>query len=174
MHDPQDPSIPYSHNAFAEDFLRRFAREDEPSSASEADFAGPWRVEAAATSDGREAFGVWRLGERPEWGDVPSGLFRERSLALLAAAVRPFVGRDPFYELGKDNWNGGFPIFRQGEAVGWIALFDEDWAFGLNVLERFARNPAAMALLLDAAGPLALERVGRILRERVMDQEEEQ
>jgi hypothetical protein len=173
MHDSQDPGIPYSHNAFAEDFLRRFSEEDEPFSAAEADVAGPWRVEPSSTADGREAHGIWRQGERPEWGDIPAGLFRERSTALLAAAVRPFVGRDPFYELGKDSWNGGFPIVRQGETVGWIALFDEDWAFGLNVLERVARSPGARASLLEAAGPLALERVGRILRERVMDEEEE-
>ena len=53
--------------------------------------------------------------------------------------------------------------------MGWIDLFDEDWAFGVNVLERFTRSPVALARLLEAAGPLALERAGRILRERVME-----
>jgi hypothetical protein len=171
MRDPEDPSTPVS-NAFAEEFLRRFELEDEPASAAEADVAGPWRVDPTSTSDDREAFGLWRSGERPEWGDAPAGLFSERSTALLAAAVRPFVGRDPFYELGKERWNGGFPLLRQGEVVGWIDLFDEDWAFGVNVLERFTRSPEALARLLEAAGPLALERAGRILRERIMDGEE--
>lgn len=169
MRDPEDPTPVF--NAFAEEFLRRFEREDEPPSAAEADGAGPWRVEPSSTTDGREAFGLWRSGERPDWGDPPAGLFRERSTALLATAVRPFVGRDPFYELGKERWTGGFPLLRQGEAIGWIDLFDEDWAFGINILERFARSPEALARLLEAAGPLALERAGRILHGRVMDGE---
>ncbi|HEX4495073.1 MAG TPA: hypothetical protein VIE43_05325 [Thermoanaerobaculia bacterium] len=173
MRDPEDPNTP-SPNAFAEEFLRRFVLEDEPASAAQADVAGPWRIEPASTADGREAFGVWRHGERPEWGDAPAALFRERALALLAAAVRPFVGRDPFYELGKERWNGGFPLLRQGEAMGWVELFDENWAFGVNVLERFTRSPVALARLLQAAGPLALERAGRILSERVAEEGEAQ
>jgi hypothetical protein len=172
MRDREDPTV--VSNAFAEEFLRRFEEEDEPPSAAEADVAGPWRVEPTSTSDGSEAFGLWRSGERPEGGDAPAGLFRERSTALLAAAVRPFVGRDSFYDLGKERWKGGFPLLRQGEAIGWIDLFDEDWTFGINVLERFARNPRSLAWLLEAAGPLALERAGRILRERVMDGEGEE
>ncbi|HET9209009.1 MAG TPA: hypothetical protein VFR03_01350 [Thermoanaerobaculia bacterium] len=172
MRDPEDPTT-LSPNAFEDGFLRRFRQEDEPASAAEADVAGPWRVEPASTSDGREAFALWRLGEHPRYGDSPSALFLDRSTALLAAAVRPFVGRESFYELGKDRWNGGFPLLRQGEAVGWIDLFDEDWAFGVNVLERFTRSPEAIAKLLEAAGPLALERAGRILRHRVVEDEEE-
>ena len=170
MRDLEDPTIP-SRNAFAEEFLRRFGQEDEPPSSAEADAAGPWQVQPASTADGREAYGLWRLGERPEWGDPPAGRFRERSMALLAAAIRPLLGKEPYYVLGRDRWSGGFPLFRQNEAVAWIDLFDEDWAFGLNLLERFTRSPQAMATLLDAAGPLALERAGRILRHRVMDPE---
>ena len=41
-----------------------------------------------------------------------------------------------------------------------------------NVLERFARSPLALARLLEAAGPLALERAGRILREQVQAMDE--
>jgi hypothetical protein len=61
-------------------------------------------------------------------------------------------------------------LLRQGEAVGWIDLFDEDWAFGINVLERFTRAPEALARLLEAAGPLTLERAGRILRHRIVQE----
>jgi hypothetical protein len=172
MRDPDDPTTSPPRNAFAEEFLRLFEQEDEPPSGAEADVAGPWQVEPSSTADGRDAYGLWRLGERPEWGDVPAGLFRDRSTALIAAAVRPFLGRDPFYELGRERWNGGFPLLRQGAAVGWIDLFDEDWAFGLNVLERFTRSPEALAALMEAAGPLALERAGRILRLRVAEEED--
>jgi hypothetical protein len=173
MRDLEDPTTP-SPNAFEDGFLRRFRREDEPPSAAEADVAGPWRVEPASTADGREAFAVWRLGERPEYGDSPSAVFLDRPTAMIAAAVRPFVGREAFYALGKERWNGGFPLLRQGEAMGWIDLFDEDWAFGINVLERFTRSPDAVARLLEAAGPLALERAGRILRHRVVEEDVEE
>jgi hypothetical protein len=166
MRDSEDPSTA-APNAFAAEFLRRFEAEDEPASAAEADVAGPWHILPTSTAEGHEAFGLWRKGEHPEWGDSPSGLFRERPTALLAAAVRPFTGREPFYELGRERWNGGFPLLRQGETIGWIDLFDEDWMFGVNVLERFTRSPLALARLLEAAGPLALERAGRILREQV-------
>jgi hypothetical protein len=171
MRDPEDASTPNPNvpNAFAEEFLRCFEREDEPVSAAEADVAGPWRIQPTSISDGREAFGLWRAGDRPEWGDTPAGLFLDRPTALLAAAVRPFVGRDPFYELGKERWNGGFPLLRQGETIGWVGLFDEDWTFGINIMERFTRSPEALARLLEAAGPLALERAGRILRHQVVD-----
>ena len=166
MRDLEDPTTPSSRNAFAEEFLRRFGQEDEPPSAAEADAAGPWEVQPASTTDGREAFGLWRLGEE---GDAPAGLFRERSTALLAAAIRPFLGREPYHLLGQERWNGGFPLLRQGETMGWIDLFDEDWAFGINVLERFTRSPEALATLMEAAGPLALERAGRILQTRVVE-----
>ena len=172
MRDPEDPTT-LTPNAFDDEFLRLFGQEDEPASAAESDVAGPWRVELASTSTGLEAFALWRLGERPEWGDAPAGLFRERSTALLAAAVRPFAGRDAFYDLGKERRNGGFPLLRQGEAVGWIELFDEDWAFGINMLERFTRAPEALATLLAAAGPLTLERAGRILLHRILESETE-
>lgn len=169
MRDPEDRTIPSSHNAFTEEFLRRFQEHDEPPSAGEADMAGPWGIVPFPTADGREAFGLWRLGERPDWGDPPTGLFRDHSTALLASAVRPLLGRDPFYQLGKERRNGGFPLLRQGEAAGWIDLFDEDWVFGVNLLERVTRSPEALAALLEAVGPVALERAGRILRERVVE-----
>lgn len=171
MRDREDRSTPVFNNAFSDEFLRRFGEEDEPASAGEADVAGPWGVLPFPIADGREAFGLWRLGERPEWGDAPAAQFRERGTALLAAAVRPFVGREPFYRLGSERWNGGFPVLRHGEAAGWLDLFDEDWLFGVNVLERFVRSPEALAALLEAAGPVALERAGRILLGRVLAKE---
>jgi hypothetical protein len=171
MH-PEDRSTPSSRNAFAEEFLNRFEQEDEPPSAAEADVAGPWEVQPFPLADGRNAFGLWRLGEGPEHGDTPAGLFRDHATALLAATVRPFVGRDPFYELGRERESGGFPLLRQGESIGWLDLFDEDWAAGVNALERLTRSPQALATLMEAAGPLALERAGRILRVRVMEREE--
>ena len=167
MHDRRQPSMPYPHNAFAAEFLDRFHEQDEPSTSAEADAAGPWRTLPSQTADEREAHGIWRQGERPEWGDFPSALMRERAMALLAAAVRPLVGGDPLYLLGTEREAEGFPLLLHGEAVGWLDLFDEDWAFGINVVDRLTRSPQALAAVLEAAGPLALERVGRLLDETI-------
>lgn len=168
MQDPEHSEQPRRlRNAFSEEFLDRFKVEDEPASSGEADAQGPWRVLPWPTPDGREAYGLWRLGEDPEWGDAPAAVFRERSTALLAAIARPALGRDPFFRLGKERVRaGGFPLLRQGEAEGWIDLFDEDWAFGLGLLERLVRSPEALATVLEAAGPLALLRAGAILLTR--------
>jgi hypothetical protein len=154
-------------NAFSAEFLERFPMEDEPSSSGEADAEGPWRVLPWPTPDGREAYGLWRLGEEPEAGDPPAAVFRERSSAMLAAIARPALGRDPFFRLGKErDQAGGFPLLRQGEAEGWLDLFDQDWAFGVGLLERLVRSPEALATVLEAAGSLALLRAGAILLTR--------
>src|SRR5206468_1596588 len=40
-----DCTVPSSQNAFSASFLHRFNRQDEPTTAGEADVAGPWHVE---------------------------------------------------------------------------------------------------------------------------------
>ena len=85
-----DSTLSSSHNAFSPSFLHRIGERDEPPTAGEADAAGPWRV---FEMPGRR-FGVFRLGESPERGHRPTAVFRERWLALLAAAVLPGTGRD--------------------------------------------------------------------------------
>jgi hypothetical protein len=167
MHDPEQSDAPRRlRNAFASEFLEALKLEDEPASSTEADTEGPWYVMEWPAADGRPSFGLWRLGERPQNGDPPAALFRERSTALLAAAARPALGKEPFYKLGKDRINGGFPLLRQGEPEGSLELFDEDWAFGVNLLERLVRSPQALVTILEAAGPLAMTRLGVLLLAR--------
>jgi hypothetical protein len=81
-------SLSSSRNAFSPSFLHRIAERDEPPTAGEADAAGPWHV--VALSGG--GFGVFRAGESPERGYRPAAVFRERWLALVAAAVLPAPG----------------------------------------------------------------------------------
>ena len=102
-------------------------------------------MQPSATADGLEAFGLWRTGRAAGLGRRARRTFPRAVDGPAGRRVRPFVGRDPFYELGQERWNGGFPLLRQGETLGWIDLFDEDWAFGVNVLERFTRSPEALA-----------------------------
>jgi hypothetical protein len=156
------PSLP---NAFSSSFLHRVAELDEPPTAGEADVAGPWRV---VELPGR-GFGLFRHGESIARGHRPAALFRQRWLALLAAAVLPGTGRDAAFRLEKDSGPGGFAVEtgNGGEPMGFLELFDERLIEALHVTAGLLRSPEALALLLEAAGQVALERAGAILDERI-------
>ena len=142
-------SLSSSHNAFSSSFLHRIAERDEPPTAGDADAAGPWYVTALPGG----GFGVFREGESPERGHRPAAVFRERWLALVAAAVLPGTGRDAAFRLRKD--------------AGHLELFDERLLDGLRCGESLLRSPQSLADLLEAAGQVALERAGAILDVRV-------
>ena len=127
--------------------------------------AGPWRV---LEIPGRR-FGVFRLGESPERGYSPTCVFLHRGLALLAAAVLPGTGRDAAFRLHKESGPDGFAIEtgNGGELAGHSKLFDKRLIEALHVVERLVRSPEALAHVLEAAGPVALERTGAVLDERV-------
>ncbi len=153
-----------SRNAFSPSFLHRIAERDEPPAAGEADAAGPWYVAELAGG----GFGVFRAGESPERGHRPAAVFRERWLALVAAAVLPGTGRDAAFRLRKDAGPLGFAVESpSGEIVGHLELFDERLLDGLRCGESLLRSPRSLADLLEAAGQVALERAGAILDERI-------
>jgi hypothetical protein len=157
-------SLSSSRNAFSPSFLHRIAERDEPPTAGEADAAGPWYV--AELSGG--GFGVFRVGESPERGHRPAAVFRERWLALVAAAVLPGTGRDAAFRLRKDAGPHGFAVESpSGEVVGHLELFDERLLDGLRCGESLLRLPQSLADLLEAAGQVTLERAGAILDARV-------
>ena len=152
-----------SPNAFSAAFLQRIAQRDEPPSAGEADVAGPWRVEELPAG-----FGLFRLGESQERGFEPYAVFRGRDLALLAAAVLPGTGRDRAFLLDKEFGVEGFAIAEpNGTVLGHLALFDESLVDALNVAAAVVRLPGSLAGLLEAAGPVALERAGAVLDEKI-------
>ncbi|HEX4963846.1 MAG TPA: hypothetical protein VF173_23680 [Thermoanaerobaculia bacterium] len=158
-------SYPHSiRNAFTRAFLKRLAERDEPPVAGEADMAGPWHVEEM-----EGGFGLFRQGESLSRESRPTAVFTERWLALLAAAVLPGTGRDGAYLLAKESDPDGFAVKEagSGEAVGYIALFDEALLDGLNVAAALVRAPVSLAFLLEGAGQVALERAGAILDETV-------
>lgn len=157
-----------SPNAFRRSFLRRISERDEPSTGGEADVAGPWWIEELPGG----LFGLFRLGESHGRGFEPAAVFRDRSIALLAAAVLPGTGRDAAFRLHKDAGPEGFTLEtgvcgEGGEPVGHLALFDESLIDALHVVETLVRAPESLANLLEAAGPIALERAGAILEERI-------
>lgn len=146
-------------NAFVQEYLALLAEKDEPMTAAEADYAGPWYVRPHP----RGGHAVLRSGELPGRGDEPYCRFDLHEVALIAAAVLPGTGREKRYRLGTDEVSGrGYPIFRAGEVVGHIQLFDEELVNALNVLDALLASPYDFAWLLEAAGGLALQHVGRI------------
>jgi len=157
------PSLP---NAFSSSFLQRILERDEPPTGAEADVAGPWRIEEVP---GR-GFGLFRAGESAARGFQPAAVFPDRWLALIAAAVLPGTGRDPLLVLQADADAQGYRVaLDDGAVVGRFQLFDENLRDGMNIAVSLLRSPESLAWLLEAAGPLALERCGAILDERVAD-----
>jgi hypothetical protein len=165
MRSSDDSILSSSRNAFSPSFLHRIGEIDEPPTAGEADPAGPWRV---LELPGR-GFGLFRIGESPERGHRPAAVFRQRWLALLAAAVLPGTGQDAAFRLQMNSGPEGFAIEagNGGKAVGHLELFDERLIEALHVVEGLLRSPETLALLLEAAGQVALERAGAILDERI-------
>jgi hypothetical protein len=145
-------------NAFTARFLRQTEQLDEPETASEAEFAGPWIRDRARTG----------IALRRGWeGDRPFAVLHDEQTAQLAAALLPARGRLSSYRIDPRREPEGFALERHGDRVGHLAHFDEHFAEGLSLLEALLRNPAALAELLAAAGPTALEQVGRILHRQL-------
>ncbi|HEY7215975.1 MAG TPA: hypothetical protein VIC28_15230 [Thermoanaerobaculia bacterium] len=166
--DNRTPSLP--SNAFASTFLHRFGERDEPPTAGEVDAAGPWFVEPIPGL----GFGLFRAGESLARGFRPAAVFPDRWLALLAASVLPGTGRDALLRLNKEPDPLGYGVvLDDGELVGHFELFDEPLLDAMNAAVALVRSPWSLAYLLEAAGPLALERCGAILDRWVADAEEE-
>jgi hypothetical protein len=146
-------------NAFSRTFLSRFEERDEPPTGPEADVAGPWVVEPIPGL----GFGLFRAGESLTRGFRPAAVFPDRWLALLAAAVLPGTGRDPLLRLSKEADPEGYAVTLDDGAVGHCELFDEALIDAMNAVVSLMRSPWSLACLLEAAGPLALERSGAIL-----------
>jgi hypothetical protein len=118
--------------------------------------AGPWFIEPIPSL----GFGLFRAGESLARGFRPAAVFPDRWLALLAAAVLPGTGRDALLRLNKEPDEGGYGVvLDDGEVVGHFELFDETLLEAVNVAVGLARSPWSLAYLLEAAGPLTLERI---------------
>jgi hypothetical protein len=148
-------------NAFSSRFLHRFNQRDEPLTAGEADAAGPWFIEEIPGI----GYGLFRAGESLSRGFRPAAVFPDRWLALVAAAVLPGTGRDPLFRLATEpDASDGYGVaLDDGAVVGHLDLFDEPLVDAVNVTVNLVRSPWSLAYLLEAAGPLCLERCGAIL-----------
>ncbi len=163
------PSTP-APRVFFPEFLARLRELDGPLTASEADYAGPWRMEAVPGRPGEMA--VVREWESLAEGDGHRGIFTREQVAQLWAIALPMAGREPLFHLGEDAGERGYPVTaiegEQGPVVcGWLPLFEPEVVGVLHVLQAILRSPVALAALLEAAGGDALAQVDRILGRRV-------
>lgn len=170
MPDPIPQSIP--PNAFHPAYLQALSArlDSEPAGAHEADLDGPWTVHPVPdpAHPTRERWGVYRPGET---AGGPYLLFEDPFTAYLAAAVLPGTGRPDLYRPG--GADPAQPGYRdsvrleevQGDRVGWSRYAAERLCEALHVTACITRAPRSLALLLLAAGPSTLERVGAILAE---------
>lgn len=150
-------------NAFHPAFLEALGQLGDAPSGSEAELSGPWRVRP---SDG--GFAVLRQFEDEGAGDVPEAVFEHREHALLLAAVLAAVGREPTFRLQPSKSEEGFAIDavwgqRWVNTVGRLQRFQPEVVEALQLADALVRSPIALAHLLEAAGPTALELAGRIL-----------
>ena len=146
-------------NAFVAEFLRELGQRDDPAGALSAEGSGSWVVRRVAGG-----YGVFRYWEIPAHGDVPRAVFRELETARVAAAVIPTTTSIGPFELGDERLpDGSFEIVRSGEPCGRVAIFDEVFLTALNFAQDLMERPEALAQVLLAAGPTALEIVGRCL-----------
>lgn len=173
-----------SANAFDRSFLDDLARRGEVASAQDAEMSGPWTVKPMSGN----RFGVFRDWEEPgaegngggdtATGDDPEAVFDHREHALLAAAVLPATGRDPFFKLNPIDRPEGYGVEsvwgdRWVGTVGRIQRFQPEIIDALHVAEAVVRSPVSLAHLLEAAGPTALELAGRILRRKAAEATED-
>ena len=163
-----DGTIHPPTNAFDPRVLDLLGERAEPSTAREADVAGPWRVEPTGEPTD-QTFSLFRPGEVPG-KHRPLAAFTVSQLALLAAAVLPGVGHDPAYRLRKDPDPEGYAIESRpawAAVVGHLAVFDETLIASMNVLHSLLTTPESLANLLEAAGAEALHHAGTLLATRI-------
>jgi hypothetical protein len=166
--DPDPNPDEVAPNAIDAEFLRRLEEQEEPPTASEADLAGPWRVEALPEERGG-GFGLFRTGESVERRFRPFVRCESLWIAQLLASLLPSLGRDAAYRFKEEREPEGWAIQSReawGEVVAHVAVFEPALISGLHVLDGLMRSPLALAGFLEACGQVALERAGAILAER--------
>jgi hypothetical protein len=162
-------SRPTPPNAFTPEYLEEVRGQNEPLTAAEAEFAGPWKVDPVPGRPGLVA--VLRQWESLEAGDEPFALFWHEEQARRCAAILPALGREPLFALGDEPEPEGYPLLQvygeQGlQVAGWLTRSHPEVTAALHLAEALARRPVDLAAIAAAAGSGALGQIGRILAER--------
>jgi hypothetical protein len=165
---------PTPPNAFSPEFLADVRDRDESLTATEAEFAGPWKLEPLPGHPG--AVAVLRECESLAEGDEPEAIFLEEETGRMCVALLPLVEREPPLHLREDGdeaglMPGGFPVTaihgEKGPRVrGWFRRYHLGIVQAMGTAEMLNRSPAAHAAVLEVGGGGALERIGRELAAR--------
>lgn len=153
-----DPEPASSVQVFTAEVLEQLRERDEPRTASRAELAGPWQVVAHPAG----GFAVTRAGDH-EAGAPPYGRFADRHHALLVGAATHALLDGSRFHIDPERSAEGYRLLREGTDVGSFLHFEGDIQPSLDALESVLRFPQALAWLLEAAGPTALELAGRQL-----------
>ncbi len=161
---------PTPQNAFDPDFLARLGARDDPPGALEAEMDGEWFVESLSAG----GFALYRSWQSRKSGHRPAALFTRLENALLAAAVRPAVGRDPLFTQETEPTADGYYLVRTlleagrpHAVVGALAHLEDPMLAALNLAAWLARHPLALALILEAGGQTVIQMTGEILHFRL-------
>ena len=162
---PSAPSTP--PNAFSSEFLADVRGQDESLTASEAELAGPWKLEPLPGHPG--AVAVLRVCESLAEGDEPEAVFLEEETARICVAILPGVEREPLYHLAEEGdegglMPGGFPMVgtfgEQGPRVrGWFRRYHPEIVRDIGAVELHDLERLADALLLHEHRPADRERL---------------
>jgi hypothetical protein len=168
--DSTSPSTPPLDSVFSPAFLDHLTERDEPLTAGEAEYAGPWKCEPVPGRPG--AVAVLRAWEDLDRGDLAEGTFWHEETATLVAIALPLLSREPLFALSNEEEAEGFAVEavygEQGSQVsGWLRRHEPRVIEALHLLEGIVRSPAVLAALLEAAGPGAEAQVGRILARKL-------
>ena len=154
--------MPRAANAFTQEYLAAIHDEDEPMHAAEAELAGPWRI---VEQEGE--FALYRDWEGPDFGDEPFLVTRDVTIAKIFQLALQVSARHALFESGTIPEASGFPVLSEGHAVAHTRLFHEDALPSAHTLSCLVRSPPALAALIELAGPVTQEAVGRLLNQRL-------
>jgi hypothetical protein len=169
---PPHPLTP--PNALSPEYLAELRERDGSLTTSDAEFAGPWKLEPLPGHPG--AVAVLRECESLAEGDEPEAVFVEEEDGMVCAVVLLAVEREPLFHLAEAAdpaglLPGGYPVIaihgEEGPQVrGWLRRYHPGIVLALHTAESLNRNPSAHAKLLEAGGGGALEKIGRELAAR--------
>lgn len=161
------PTSPSSTTVFTPAFLERIRRLQNPPSARQATFSGPWEVESVPSRENGRKFAVCRREEPFSQGGPVFGVFPTRTPALQTAAVLPALGAPMDLQLNTNGQPLGYKLHDGQSFLGHLAVDDERLLPHLHVARCLVANPEALALLMEAAGPETLTILGRALQRRI-------
>ncbi|HEX4962236.1 MAG TPA: hypothetical protein VF173_15480 [Thermoanaerobaculia bacterium] len=151
-------------NAFSPEYLSALRERDDPSSALEAELAGPWTVR-----EHDESFHLFREWESFETGHRPFASFAGKEDAVIFLTALRMLARPPLFRGREtDSPPAGFLVEREGEVSGAFRTYQRDLVLSANVLAGLARSSADLANVLGIAGGTAQEIVGEILGAAVL------